>query len=409
MSKLPASEEAEVVCKKCCHFIEALVQRCPEGGLCEAASRLPALSEDEIGSEKLDDKGICANCGHGVSIHEWEDESTSCCLYAHKLFAGVGEGKPCMCPGYKRTTVLTDGPAEGIATLEDEIKFISVAIIQGREIPTRSENIVASNLLWAIHHLLLPVEPASPVEWADEDCDHKECWQAAKNAVRDRRIRDFKASHPTSVVVPDGLKSDISADRAYINGARYGWKASAEGRGNEAGFEANLGRRQRLIDKASNQLKAPVVVRLEEMYKADLDALTDALGWNRGAMERAREIILQDAAALRPRMVKACRAASDAEGDVMLLHAIMTDESGLLKRVWDAKRTAERELQKLRNLSAQPAPLPSDDEMDKEQLYVLPDTHWRGSGVNGMIDRAYAIGKQAGLMAALPVGQKETK
>jgi hypothetical protein len=54
MSKLPANEAAEVVCKKCCHFIEALVQRCPEGGLCEAVSRLPAVSEDEIVSEPID-------------------------------------------------------------------------------------------------------------------------------------------------------------------------------------------------------------------------------------------------------------------------------------------------------------------------------------------------------------------
>ncbi len=45
---------------------------------------------------------ICANCGHGVSAHEWEDETTSCCMFhVDRLWGGIGEGKPCMCPGYK--------------------------------------------------------------------------------------------------------------------------------------------------------------------------------------------------------------------------------------------------------------------------------------------------------------------
>lgn len=42
----------------------------------------------------------------------------------------------------------------------------------------------------------------------------------------------------------------ISADRAYINGARYGWRACAEGCGDEAAFLANLERRQKLINEA---------------------------------------------------------------------------------------------------------------------------------------------------------------
>lgn len=40
-------------------------------------------------------------CGHGSIQHEWEDEFTSCCMAHLRLFNGVGEGKPCMCTGYK--------------------------------------------------------------------------------------------------------------------------------------------------------------------------------------------------------------------------------------------------------------------------------------------------------------------
>jgi hypothetical protein len=64
-------------------------------------------SQTESASHTLQ---VCENCGHGVSIHEWEDEATSCCMYGSKLFPSVGESQPCMCPGYKAPKPIESSP-----------------------------------------------------------------------------------------------------------------------------------------------------------------------------------------------------------------------------------------------------------------------------------------------------------
>lgn len=40
-------------------------------------------------------------------------------------------------------------------------------------------------------------------ECGNEFCDHRECWQAAKDAVADRRRRDFLALFPQLIINKD--------------------------------------------------------------------------------------------------------------------------------------------------------------------------------------------------------------
>lgn len=73
------------------------------------------------------------------------------------------------------------------------------------------------------------------------------------------------------------------------------------------------------------------------------DALLQAVGFKPGSMDRARDVILADAAAMRPAMVKARRAQRDAEGDAMLLQCFMAEGrfEPLLVKVWKRAKAAE--------------------------------------------------------------------
>lgn len=49
----------------------------------------------------IKDSTICGNCGHGIAMHEWHDEVTSCCLARANGSFGSKDAQPCMCPGFK--------------------------------------------------------------------------------------------------------------------------------------------------------------------------------------------------------------------------------------------------------------------------------------------------------------------
>jgi hypothetical protein len=78
-------------------------------------------------------------------------------------------------------------------------------------------------------------------------------------------------------------------------------------------------------------------------HEENFEALLEALGWKRGSFTAdTRDMIMHDAALLRPEMAKARREAQEAAADRSLLHCLMSEgSSGLLKRVWDAKIKAE--------------------------------------------------------------------
>lgn len=80
--------------------------------------------------------------------------------------------------------------------------------------------------------------------------------------------------------------------------------------------------------------------------EADRDALLKAAGWKVGPLGDglSRKVILEDMAALRPEMVKARQAQSDAERDSLLWQASCEEgqQSALVLKVWKQRRDAER-------------------------------------------------------------------
>lgn len=188
----------------------------------DAASRLPALSEVEVkqramleerlaGRPKIEpeewgtpidrlparlepdkqrlDKGICANCGHGVSAHEWEEEGVSCCM--QHIFGAfkVGEGKPCMCPGYKPFPA----PASPLVPLDEHLRAgetVSATDIR-RVFPASCEPPVILD-----EHLRVEETGREVEECCDECRDHKRCWDAARERVRLQILACTHARHP---------------------------------------------------------------------------------------------------------------------------------------------------------------------------------------------------------------------
>ena len=83
-----------------------------------------------------------------------------------------------------------------------------------------------------------------------------------------------------------------------------------------------------------------------EKAEEERDALLQAIGFKPGPMGTAREVILSDAAGLRPAMVKARRAQRDAESDAMLLECFIAEGrlEPLLVKVWKRAKAAEKAL-----------------------------------------------------------------
>ncbi|MFP5516973.1 MAG: hypothetical protein ACLGJC_28310, partial [Alphaproteobacteria bacterium] len=92
-----------------------------------------------------------------------------------------------------------------------------------------------------------------------------------------------------------------------------------------------------LIEAQARQIEALTAA------EADRDALLGALGFKGGPLgdDLRRKVILDDAAALRPAMVKARRRADEAEAGAMLADGFVSERGGLLLRVWEM-RAAER-------------------------------------------------------------------
>lgn len=63
------------------------------------------------------DTDVCGNCGHGVALHEWEDEVTSSCLARANGSFGTKDAPPCMCPGFKSARTVPAQPVQGEAGL----------------------------------------------------------------------------------------------------------------------------------------------------------------------------------------------------------------------------------------------------------------------------------------------------
>ena len=83
--------------------------------------------------------------------------------------------------------------------------------------------------------------------------------------------------------------------------------------------------------------------------EADRDALLAALGFKAGPLghDGRREVILDDATALRPAMVKARREALETQGDRDWLTYLIGEEihgsrSGLLLRLWNEVKALRR-------------------------------------------------------------------
>lgn len=94
--------------------------------------------------------------------------------------------------------------------------------------------------------------------------------------------------------------------------------------------------------------------------EADRDALLAALGWKPGPLgeDGRRDVILKDAACLRPAMVRARQEAQRAEGDAQLWHMHAADwhgsGGGLLAAVWGRLKKAEAEVARRRVPGALP-------------------------------------------------------
>lgn len=128
----------------------------------------------------------------------------------------------------------------------------------------------------------------------------------------------------------------------------------------------------------------------------DRDALLRAIGFRAGPLGDglSRKVILEDAAGLRPAMVKAREAQRDVEGDAMSWQMFMADTKGsgggLLAKVWDRAKAAERELRRLRATPAPSTPAEADDVLAEATRRAVEAARESGDAWKLLFGRAAA-------------------
>lgn len=126
-----------------------------------------------------------------------------------------------------------------------------------------------------------------------------------------------------------------------------------------------------------NMVATPALIEAGEDAAADRDALLAAIGFRAGPLGDglSRKVILDDAAGLRPEMVKARRAAQDAEGSRDTWRCIAGErveaaQSGLLLRIWTAmleERRLRRKAEAALSTASPPRSLETAQDDDERE------------------------------------------